>query len=178
MDKSKWEAVIVSENGEKLETILIDQTHTYFLNRERTRNVFYFDEGELVEAENVSVKPLNVFNDEVLSFKEATAMFNFLGYSQKEVAEVLDVDVSTLSRWKKKQKEEQLGKLQSKVVWDIDEVIAKGVKFFGSEEKLKNWLNTPNYALGDVKPVDLLKDPYGIEMVENAIEAMSWGNVL
>lgn len=62
------------------------------------------------------------------------------------------------------------------MMWDIDETIGKGVSFFGTEEKLKNWLNTSNYALGNKKPKELLKNPYHIETVSNAVEGMSWGN--
>lgn len=61
---------------------------------------------------------------------------------------------------------------------DIDHIITKGIRIFGSEEKFKEWLHTTNQALGDKKPIELLKDPYGIEVVDNAIEAMSWGNIM
>lgn len=105
-------------------------------------------------------------------------MFNYLGYSQKEVAEVLEIDTSTISRWNKLQKDELLGKFQSKAIRHIDEIIAKGIKIFGSEENFKVWLNTPNYGLGEIKPIELLKDPYEIELVDNALEAMSWGNFI
>lgn len=174
MRTTKREINILSMDGEKVETISIDQPYTYFIHREHREYI----EGLVVARLK---EPAEIFlasgsNDEALSFKAVTPMFDYLGYNQKEVAEVLDINASTLSRWKNNKKEEPLGKLQSKVVLEIDEVIAKGVKFFGSEEKLKIWLNNPNYALGDVKPLELLKDPYGIEIVENAIEGMSWGN--
>lgn len=61
---------------------------------------------------------------------------------------------------------------------DINHIITKGIRIFGSEENFKEWLNTTNYVLGDRKPIDLLKDPHGIDLVDNAIEALSWGNVM
>lgn len=112
----------------------------------------------------------------ILAFEEVKPMFRYLGYSQQEVAQVLEVNPSTLSRWDKNEKSTPIGKLRSKTLFDIDHIIAKGVRIFGSEDNFKNWLNTTNYALGDVKPIELLKDPYGVELVDNAIEAMSWGN--
>ena len=79
----------------------------------------------------------------VLRYREIKPIINFLGYSQKEAAEMLGVSCGTLYKWEKNEKEVLLGRLQSKLMWEIDEVIAKGVKLFGSEENLKNWLNTP-----------------------------------
>jgi uncharacterized protein (DUF2384 family) len=52
------------------------------------------------------------------------------------------------------------------------------VKVFGSEKQLKEWLSTVNQALGNQKPIELIKSPYGIELVDNAMEALLWGNVL
>ncbi len=37
-----------------------------------------------------------------------------------------------------------------------------GLDVFGNVEKLKLWLDTPSYALGKLKPIELLKDFYGI----------------
>lgn len=60
----------------------------------------------------------------------------------------------------------------------VDEIIAKGVRIFGNEVLLKEWLDSTNDALGGSKPVDLLMDPYGVIQVEEAIDALSWGNYL
>ena len=112
----------------------------------------------------------------VLDFREIQPIIKFLGYSQQEVANILEADPSTLSRWKKGNR--PIGRLRSKTMFDIDQILAKGIRIFGSESNFQEWLNTANYALGDKKPVELLKDPYGIGLVDNAIEAISWGNIL
>ena len=171
------EVKILSAKGEKIESITVGQHSSYFLagaskkaeNLKRSKN---FSSPRKRRSMEVATP------EGVLSYDEVRPVFTFLGYSQKEVAEALDLNASTLSRWKKNEQNEPLGKLRSKFVSDIDEVIAKGVKLFGSEENFKAWLNTPNYALGDVKPLELLKNPYDIEIVDNAIEAMSWGNLM
>lgn len=103
-------------------------------------------------------------------------LLNFLGYNQGDSSELLETNVSTLSRWKNSDKPVDIGKLRSKIVLDIDEIISKGVRIFGDEQLFQEWLNTSNYSLGDVKPVDLLKDVYSIELVEEAIDALSWGS--
>ncbi|CAD5252041.1 MULTISPECIES: antitoxin Xre/MbcA/ParS toxin-binding domain-containing protein [unclassified Imperialibacter] len=111
-----------------------------------------------------------------LVYERIKPMVQYLGYSQQELSGVLEVDPSTLFRWDKGDK--TIGKMRSKAMYDIDHIIAKGVKVFGSEKQLKEWLQTINQALGNQKPIELIKSPYGIELVDNAMEAMLWGNAL
>ncbi|MDQ3392987.1 MAG: DUF2384 domain-containing protein [Bacteroidota bacterium] len=177
MKKSIGEIKILSSKGEKIESISVDKQTKYFLsgsgkkigNQKKNHKPSTFEKNSSVLLAN---------KEGVLSYHEVQPVFNFLGYNQKEVADALDLNPSTLSRWKRNEKNETLGKLQSKFVSEIDEVIAKGVKLFGSEDNFKVWINSPNYALGDVKPIELLKNPYEIEVVNNALEAISWGNLM
>jgi uncharacterized protein (DUF2384 family) len=55
------------------------------------------------------------------------------------------------------------------------EVTNMGLETFGSFEKLKLWLNTPNFALGNLKPFELLKDSYGKELVMNELVHINHG---
>lgn len=162
------EISIIDEKGEKIDSITIDgKPYGYFMKKgKRKVSSIREPKGGIVQ------------DYYVLTFNEIEPVFSYLGYTQKEIAEVLEISPSTLSRWKKNDKEPLLGKLQSKLVLYIDEIICKGVRLFGSEEKFKVWLKTPNFALGDKKPVELLKDPYEVEKVDNAIEAMSWGSLI
>jgi putative toxin-antitoxin system antitoxin component (TIGR02293 family) len=86
------------------------------------------------------------------------------------------VDPSTLFRWKKEDR--KLSKSLTKNLLEMDQIIAKGIRIFGSEELLSQWLHTPNSGLGDQKPATLLKNPYQITLVDQALEAISWGNIL
>lgn len=113
---------------------------------------------------------------EVLDFKDTSELFDYLEFTQADVAEVLEVDPSTLFRWKKDEK--KLTKVLTKNILDMDKVIAKGIRIFGSEDALAVWLHTPNTSLSNQKPAILLKNPYGTELVDQAMEAMSWGAIL
>lgn len=148
---------IIGSEGEVLSSIKTGTSRRHFLATETSTKSKEETEGILVFGQ---IKP----------------MIHYLGYSQQEIADVLEVDPSTLSRWKKEDK--PIGKLRSKAMYDIDHIIAKGIRIFGSEATFKDWLNTTNYALGDKKPIELMKDPYGIELVDDAVEAMSWGNFI
>ncbi len=108
-----------------------------------------------------------------LYYRDIVQIINFLGFLQKDLAEFLHIDASTITRWKNN--ETAIGVLRSKIIFDVDKIVNKGVRIFGSEQDFKEWLYLPNYALGDIRPLDMLKDPYGIEQLDEALEAISWG---
>lgn len=174
MKEGIGEIGILNHKGERIDSIIVDyRYHGYFLARERS------GAGDTRKATSLkSAKADFTPAEGVLSINEAYLVFNYLEFSHKEVAEVLEVNPSTLFRWKKNVKEVFLGELQAKAVLYIDEIIAKGVKLFDSEENFQVWLNEPNYALGGKKPIELLKDHFEVEKVNNAIEEMSWGNLM
>lgn len=111
-----------------------------------------------------------------LDFKETAILFDFLDFTQADISELLEVDPSTLFRWKKEDR--KLTKILTKNLLEMDQIIAKGIRIFGSEALLSQWLHAPNPSLGHQKPAALLKNPYGIARVDEALEAISWGNIL
>ncbi|MHA7129567.1 antitoxin Xre/MbcA/ParS toxin-binding domain-containing protein [Algoriphagus namhaensis] len=149
--------------------IAIGESDSQEIGTGETPYYFFQPEGDVVS------EPAEVYG-ESLVYSDTDALFGFLEYTHADVAEVLEVDPSTLFRWKKDQK--KLSKVLTKTILDMDKVIAKGIRIFGSEEALSVWLHTPNSSLGQQKPATLLKNPYQIELVDQAMEAMSWGAVL
>lgn len=65
--------------------------------------------------------------------------------------------------------------LQSEKIIEMDEVTKVGLDVFGDMEKFKLWLNTPNFALGKLRPIELLKDSYGKEMVIGELTRINYG---
>lgn len=131
---------------------------------------YFFQESPAVVNEPVEAYGAS------LDFKETSLLFDFLEYTQSDIADLLEVDPSTLFRWKKEDR--KLTKVLTKNLLEMDQIIAKGIRIFGSEALLSDWLHTPNLSLGHQKPSVLLKNPYGIELVDQALEAISWGNIL
>lgn len=111
-----------------------------------------------------------------LDFHETAELFEYLSFTQQDVAEVMEVDPSTLFRWRKENR--KLTKAITKNLLDIDQIVAKGIRVFGTEELFSEWLHAPNSSLAGQQPVTFLKNPYGISKVDQALEAMSWGNIL
>ncbi len=55
------------------------------------------------------------------------------------------------------------------------EVTSLGVEVFGDLEKFMLWLDTPNLSLGNLKPMELLKDSYGKELVIGELTRINYG---
>lgn len=113
--------------------------------------------------------------EERLYLSETKVLFDYFQYTQAEIAELMEVDPSTLVRWKKEDR--LLTKLLTKSIKDMDKIVAKGIRIFGTEKLFSTWLHTINEALGAQKPVDILLHPRGIDLVDQALDAMSWGAV-
>ncbi|REG83515.1 MbcA/ParS/Xre antitoxin family protein [Algoriphagus antarcticus] len=138
----------------------------------RTGNDSYYFFQEVISMVS---EPAAVY-DVAVSFQDTGEIFDFLEFTQQDVSEMLEVDPSTLSRWRKEDR--KLTKMLSKNILEMDQVIAKGIRIFGSEELLSLWLQSENTSLGNQKPSTLMKNPYGIDRVDEAMEAMSWGAIL
>jgi uncharacterized protein (DUF2384 family) len=42
-------------------------------------------------------------------------------------------------------------------------------------DRFKSWLDTPSFALGNVKPLELLRDSYGKEMIVGELTRIRYG---
>ena len=112
---------------------------------------------------------------EGLRYSSVRALMSFLELTTKGIALLTGVSARTVSRWSD---DSTIGVLPSKNLVKVDAVVQKGIEVFGSKDLFKAWLRQPNTALGDDTPLALLGTPYGVEMVEDAIEAMAQGSVL
>ncbi|MBX2951093.1 MAG: DUF2384 domain-containing protein [Leadbetterella sp.] len=96
----------------------------------------------------------------------------FAPFSEEEWADLLDLSTRSLQRYKVADK--SFGPLQSEKIIEMAEVTQTGLEVFGDMEKFKLWLETPNYALSG-KPVELLKDSYGKELVISELTRINYG---
>ena len=134
---------------------------------------YHFFSQQQLEASDTARAP---YGDVALDFQDTSSFFDFLDFTTHDIAEVMEIDPSTLFRWKKEDR--KLSKALTKNLLDMDQIIAKGIRIFGTEELLSQWLQTPNSSLNGQKPATLLKNPYQISLVDQALEAISWGSIL
>lgn len=87
----------------------------------------------------------------------------YLPFNDQDWADFLDLSTKSLLRYK--QTSRQFKPNQTEKILEIAEVTNCGLEVLGSHEVFKRWLDTPNFALGNFKPIQLIKDSYGKEMV-------------
>jgi putative toxin-antitoxin system antitoxin component (TIGR02293 family) len=98
---------------------------------------------------------------------------DYTPFSETDWANILDLSTKSLQRYK--QSSRQFGPLQSEKIIEMAEVTNVGLDVFGDMSKFKLWLDTPNFALGKIKPIELLKDSYGKEMVIGELTRINYG---
>lgn len=98
---------------------------------------------------------------------------DFTPFSEESWANILDISTKTLDRYKQTGK--RFKSIQSEKIIEMAEVTHVGLDVLGSMDKFKLWLETPNYALGSLKPIELLKDSYGKELVISELTRINYG---
>ena len=102
-----------------------------------------------------------------------TLIQNITPFSLNDWANYLDISTKSLSRYQQQDKPFKPG-LTEKII-ELAEVTNLGIAVFGNNEKFRVWLETPNYALGNLKPFDLLRDSYGKEMIIGELTRIEHG---
>lgn len=99
---------------------------------------------------------------------------DYTPFSESDWANFLDISTKSLQRYRTSP-EYHFKSIHSEKIIEMSEVTKVGLDVFGNIEKLKLWLNTPSYALGKLKPIELLKDSYGKEMVISELNRINHG---
>lgn len=97
----------------------------------------------------------------------------FAPFTDENWAEFLDISIR--SRQHNKLAYRTFKPNQSEKIIDIFEVTSMGLDVFVEREKFKIWLETPNFSLGNLKPLELLKKSYGKELVICELTNISYG---
>ena len=94
-------------------------------------------------------------------------------FSEQDWADFLDMSTKSLTRYR--QTARQFKPIQSEKIIEMAEVTHEGLEVFGDPDKFRLWLETPNFSLGNLKPIELLKDSYGKEMVMGELVRINHG---
>jgi putative toxin-antitoxin system antitoxin component (TIGR02293 family) len=112
-------------------------------------------------------------SNEGISKASLDALTGHLGISKKAFSEdILDTSIKTLER---KKSTDKLDKRTSSHVIEIAKVVEHAFDVFEDETKVKMWLNTPNRALNDIKPIDLFYIPTGLGLVNDILGRIEHG---
>jgi putative toxin-antitoxin system antitoxin component (TIGR02293 family) len=95
-------------------------------------------------------------------------------FNEEDWASFLGISTKSLQR--NKIKDDFIFKpIQSEKILELAEVTSLGNAVFDTENQFYLWLNTPSFALGNLQPIELLKDSYGKEMVVNELNKIDQG---
>lgn len=113
--------------------------------------------------------------DEIEHGLKSGAMTRFAktsGLTEERISTLIPINRKTLLRRK------ALGKLDPKEsdrLIAIAKTYAHAMRVFGSKEKVNQWIQTDNIALGNKKPFDLLKNNLGCQMVDSVLYRIEYG---
>ena len=94
-------------------------------------------------------------------------------FSESDWASFLDISTKSLQRYKQSSK--HFKPSQSEKIIEMAEVTNVGLDVFGDMDKFKLWLDTPNFSLGNMKPMELLRDSYGKELILSELTRINYG---
>jgi putative toxin-antitoxin system antitoxin component (TIGR02293 family) len=135
--------------------------------------VFLLGGSSLIDVEIKS--GFDIINLSNTGIKKASldALISHLGMSKKSFTEnILNVSVKTMER---KKSDDLLDKRTSSYIIEVAKVVEHAFEVFESEEKVQHWLNAPNKALNQMKPIDLFEMPTGLGMVNRILGRIEEG---
>jgi putative toxin-antitoxin system antitoxin component (TIGR02293 family) len=140
------------------------------------------DPKDLNSAQKAKISFTSLLSDKLLlvmvirkgiPYSIFTLIQNITPFSINDWANYLDISTKSLSRYQQQNKPFKPGHTEK--IIELAEVTNLGNEVFGNNEKFRIWLETPNYALGNFKPFDLLKDSYGKEMIIGELTRIEHG---
>ena len=95
-------------------------------------------------------------------------------FSESEWSRLLDLSVRTLQRYEHVKK--SFRPIHAEKIIEMAEVTKLGLEVFEyNTVHFKLWLDTPSFALGNFKPIDLLSDSYCKDLVINELTRIEEG---
>lgn len=95
-------------------------------------------------------------------------------FTDSDWAEFLDISLKTIQRHKN-EPNYVFKSIHSEKILELTEVTQFGEQVFQDSAQFNDWLHTSNYTLGGMKPIELLKDSYGKELVLDELNRIDHG---
>ncbi|MDN3724635.1 DUF2384 domain-containing protein [Aequorivita sp. SDUM287046] len=95
-----------------------------------------------------------------------------LGISMEKLSDLLHISHRTLQR---KADDDLLSVSSTEQVFEIADVVSKGIEAFDTLETFRSWLHSTPYIFNGQKPLDFLDTRFGIQYVKNIIGRIAHG---
>lgn len=140
--------------------------HQFFNSKKEAENLSYADflKNKLLMIQIIK---------EGIPYSLFSLIQDYTPLTEEGWANLLDISTKSLQRYKQQAK--QFKPIHSEKIIEMSEVSSVGLELFGKMEKFKTWLGTPNFSLGNQKPLDLLSDSYGKELVLSELTRINHG---
>lgn len=142
----------------------VDRSSGFKINNEKISYADFFEDKLLIIRVIREGLPYALFNE----IKEITP------FSEEDWAEYLNLSTKTLQR-NRNEVDFLFKPIHTEKIIELAEVTNFGKDVFDSVEQFYLWLNTPSFALGNLKPGELLKDSYGKELVMAELNRIEHG---
>lgn len=139
------------------------KTHFNIKSEKITYNTFFENKMLIIHAIRQGL-PYDLFT----KIKELTP------FTEDDWADYLNLSKKTLQRHSN-ETDYYFKPIHTEKIIELAEVTNYGKEVFDSKEQFYLWLNTPSFAMGDLKPAELLKDSYGKEMVMAELNRIEHG---
>jgi putative toxin-antitoxin system antitoxin component (TIGR02293 family) len=108
-----------------------------------------------------------------ISFSDFNKISDYISISFFEWHNILQLSERTLQRYKEEKK--RFDTIHSERIIQILLLYKLGIHVFGNKGKFKAWLESENYALGKIKPGDLLDNSFGISLLNDELNRIMHG---
>ena len=144
--------------------------------RKTNFDIHYFEEKESITySDFLSNKMLIVAAINAgIPYSLFSLIQDYTPFSEGDWAEYLDLSTKSLQRYKSSSSH-LFKPMHSEKIIELAEVTKLGIDVFGDMDKFKLWLYTPNFALGNMNPIDLLKSSYGKELIMTELVHINHG---
>ncbi|MEH6764418.1 MAG: antitoxin Xre/MbcA/ParS toxin-binding domain-containing protein [Aequorivita antarctica] len=95
-----------------------------------------------------------------------------LAISMDRLSDLLHVSHRTLQR---KADDDLLTVSNTEQIFEIADVVSKGIEVFDTLDNFRNWLHSTPYVFNGQKPLDFLDTRFGIQYVKNIIGRIAHG---
>jgi putative toxin-antitoxin system antitoxin component (TIGR02293 family) len=157
----------------KMQAPLDREVRAIFLKIKRKRNIA-FDSSTVTYSSLLGNKMLITY---LIREGVTHTLFHLIQastpFSEKDWADLLDISLKSLTRYR--QNETTFKLTQSEKIMEMAEVTELGLQVFGEMDRFKSWLDTPSFALGNVKPLELLRDSFGKELIVGELTRIRYG---
>lgn len=136
---------------------------------------YYGDAGSSISFSALMADKFQVVKviQEGLSYALFDRLKDLFSLSLSDWSEYLDLSPKSLQRYQKEAR--RFKSIHSEKILEMAEVMVTGMEVFGDAEKLHLWMETPSLALGHQKPIVMIRNSYGKDLVMRELMAIEHG---